>query len=420
MSSDHSSVDFLLACPLPEEWAAMASQLGHSFDPIDQLLPAKRGQIGKFQVVCVQVGKYQENAASSLQQVITTFEPRWVLIVGIAGGFPDGKFRHGDVIIASNVYGVVGKIIGGSFKRRPDQDWRPDRTLLEHAELIAKMSPEWVDNVGIAWPKPEEKRTPKVDSGYVVSINATVDDLNYPLVQDLRKGIPEADAIEMEGTGVGSAIRLTQSKQSIGALMIRGISDVPGLTSDGAGLGASEQRALWRHYAAGVAATFVRVFLTKLTLRGKFPDGMQEDTGDKVRVLPGGRVTRQILRPPNEELADREQGSLEVEVQRYMLLSGGNPAIGGLSETTHDINLAVVVTFRVSQPSQLQRVQVFIRGNWLDTLALPTYVISDVETHTVYFQIPKRLAIGEQKVCIRAWVGSRSFQSDMFTVAFAS
>ena len=112
--------------------------------------------------------------------------------------------------------------------------------------------------------------------GYVASSDKVVDDADHVFFKTIRDTIPEIHAVEMEGIGSGSSIKLEQSKRAIGFLMVRGISDEPLSSIEGRNssneapntssdeITGSEQCASWKQYPAHAAATFVRALLLSL------------------------------------------------------------------------------------------------------------------------------------------------------------
>ena len=101
---------FAIITPIPIEWKAIYEKLRDPSIPSDQTLPTKLGYIGNHMVVCVQSGKGEGDAAAALQYVFGQWSPRWVILMGIAAGFPDRGGRSsgrgpdlGDILIASVV-----------------------------------------------------------------------------------------------------------------------------------------------------------------------------------------------------------------------------------------------------------------------------------------------------------------------------
>lgn len=249
------SVDFVIVTPLAEEWLAMVSRLGKPSAPPDQTIPTKRGSVGTFDVVCVRSGKYESETSAALTYACTLYKPSWVLVCGIAGGFKDQQMYRGNLVIASFVYGSAGKLVEGKFKRRPDLDSQPDKSLRSHAENFAAASGDWLGTIKTQRPDGLPATNTHVNTGYVLSSDMLIDDPEHPFFQEMKRDLPDLGAVEMESSGAASAIHLQQSRTSLRFLMIRGISD-----EVGAGQG-SEQRKQWKAYACDAVSAFVCAFL---------------------------------------------------------------------------------------------------------------------------------------------------------------
>src|SRR5207244_3645443 len=122
------------------------------------------GQLGPHRVVCVQTGKGEGETAAALQWALARWKSRWVLLVGIAGGFPDQKVRRGDVVVATFVYNFdFGKIEDKRFIRRPELDFQCDRKLLAYASLAAVRSADtWANAIGETRPDKEPNSASKL------------------------------------------------------------------------------------------------------------------------------------------------------------------------------------------------------------------------------------------------------------------
>ena len=98
--------EFAVLCPLTVEWEAIRSRLASILepaDPSDLALPSAFGKIAEHTVVCVKTGKGEAHCSSALQYVLGEWRPRWVILAGIAGGFPDRGLKRGDLIVANYV-----------------------------------------------------------------------------------------------------------------------------------------------------------------------------------------------------------------------------------------------------------------------------------------------------------------------------
>src|SRR4051812_33842084 len=83
-------------------------------------LPTRDPAIG-YSVVVVLSEEGNLNAALATRQLITHWRPRWVIMVGIAGGVA-GKVRLGDVVVAKFVQYYEGaKVYPDRVQARPRQ-----------------------------------------------------------------------------------------------------------------------------------------------------------------------------------------------------------------------------------------------------------------------------------------------------------
>ncbi len=251
-------IDWAVLTPIGPEWAAFGDYLLDCVPVAGSLVPARIGRIGTQQVVSALVQKGEANAATSLQFVLDRWKPRWVMLLGIAGGFSESGIALGDVVLGSFIYHLdFGKIVGGKFRRRPEYDFQPDRILLSHAEAFIATNPEWTRSIALSRPDRRSAQHSRVHVGYIASSDKVVDDAHSPIFQSLRSTVPEVHAVEMEASGVGAAVRLEQGRRLVGFMTIRGISDL----CDGERANGSAQRAAWKRYASTAAATLASGFI---------------------------------------------------------------------------------------------------------------------------------------------------------------
>jgi nucleoside phosphorylase len=257
--------DIAIIAPTGIEWLGMLDQISGATDIDNVPLPMKSGMIGKHSVLCCASGKGQEETASAATLILERAKPSWVFLVGIAGGFPAQGVSRGDVIVAHVIHSFdYGKLVDGTFKRRPDNDINCNRTLLSWAEIAAGAKNEdWRRSIPEARPDGGNPSAFKVHVDcYVASSNKVVDDPDHAFYASVASAFPEIHAVEMEGIGAGASARLTQSERAVGFLMIRGISDEPGATAVG-----REQRAQWKKYAMATAAAFTRILIEQLPVK---------------------------------------------------------------------------------------------------------------------------------------------------------
>ncbi|MFI8830618.1 5'-methylthioadenosine/S-adenosylhomocysteine nucleosidase [Streptomyces afghaniensis] len=165
-----------------------------------------RAEVGRlpgtpWSVALVEMGEGNLTAAALTERVMSWLEPEAVFFVGVAGGLKS-DIALGDVVVATKVYAVHGgKETPEGFLVRPEA-WRASHRLAAAARDALRDDPR-------AHLKP-------VAAGDVVL--AAVES---GLAEHLRRHYNDAAAMEMEGSGVVSAVHLAGGD----ALVIRGISD---------------------------------------------------------------------------------------------------------------------------------------------------------------------------------------------------
>ncbi|MBZ5613807.1 MAG: tetratricopeptide repeat protein, partial [Acidobacteriia bacterium] len=258
-----TETDIAIIAPTGIEWLGVLEQISNAAPVDDVPLPMKAGTIGRHSVLCCASGKGQEETASAATLVLERAKPFWVFLVGIAGGFPQQGVSRGDVIVAHVIHSFdYGKLVGGTFKRRPENDINCDRSLLAWAEIAAAdlRGQDWRHLIREIRPDQGDPAGFKVHVDcYVASSNKVVDDPDHAFYANVASAFPEIHAVEMEGIGAGASARLAQSERAVGFLMIRGISDEPGTS-----VLAKEQRAQWKRYAVATAAAFTRTLIERL------------------------------------------------------------------------------------------------------------------------------------------------------------
>ena len=195
-------------------------------------------------------------AVLATKNTLLAFDPRHVLVVGVAGGLRDVDL--GDVVVADRICGYeYGKIDHG-FHPRHDHDYPADAPIVGAARTLPHREPAWYGDLG----HPESLRdlTPKILVGSVASGDKVVDDRSDAFFESVLKSRPKLMAVEMEGAGVAAAIQdARELNRPVGFAMIRGISDIPAddLSAGGRNLNASEQtqmRDAWKERASAAAA----------------------------------------------------------------------------------------------------------------------------------------------------------------------
>jgi nucleoside phosphorylase len=176
-------------------------------------------------------------------ELLKRWQPRYVLVVGIAGGFPEKQVQKGDVLIANYVYYYEpGKSRPLGEERRARQ-YRCDRILWAKAKNYE--AAEWKGEVGVALPGGFETYVPRALFGTIGCGELVVADEKKRT--ELLAECSQMLGVAMEAAGVAMAVE----NADVGFLEIRGVSDTADLTKDDA----------WHEYAANSAAAFTAGFL---------------------------------------------------------------------------------------------------------------------------------------------------------------
>jgi nucleoside phosphorylase len=224
------------------------------------------------------------NAGSSAlsERAIHAYEPRALLVVGVAGSLKD-DVKLGDVVVADWIHSYHGgKEDADGFYARP-RGGPADHRLEQVAHAVSLTVPWWESPSRDARPAVHVK---PIASGDVV-LNSPEESLagqldRHGLRDLLRRHFNDAVAIEMESAG---AIKAAQLNDGLPFLAIRGISD----RADGTKHDASDQEL--QPMAAAHAAAFAAAFLRKLA------------------ELEAAREQRRPAEPPLSGRSQRSQAS---------------------------------------------------------------------------------------------------------------
>lgn len=262
-------VDFAVLTPLPEEWVAAKRRLDNPID-VPGNYPTVQGTLGSYSVVICYPGDPANSVSADFTRYVANrWQPRWIVLLGVAGGFPELGVRVGDVVVASRIYGYdYGKISEGIFTRRDRFDQPTDVAWLAHLRVIEAegddSSSHWSRHVGVR--RPDKSRTPsRLFIGPVASGDKVIDDPSHEFYAQAKVSLPDIYAIEMEGTGAATVVnRLQAEGMAVSFFMIRGISDTPrqsGEPTDGPR--GREERDSWKPYAAAAAAALFEQLLRR-------------------------------------------------------------------------------------------------------------------------------------------------------------
>jgi nucleoside phosphorylase len=237
------------------------------------------------------------DAAIVTTKVIQRWQPRNILMVGIAGGVK-GKAALGDVVVSLYAhYSEPGK-------RKPMEVEHRDRQFNSDLMLYARAqhydAAEWMSEIDVPRPGAGKLKSPKVRFGPIACGEEVIADGGA--LAELQCRCPKMVAVAMEGAGVAKAVLSDSSPPRY--LEIRGISDYAGpKKNDG-----------WHDYAANAAAAFTIGFLRSHPIP---PEATPKQAAGKANAAPTLVIIAQSLRPvASEELIpvlgpDTKLGELE-------------------------------------------------------------------------------------------------------------
>lgn len=251
-------VDFVIITPLKEEREHVLAQLlgNRKLPPTEQDIRVyyaaslgvqfPDGSQTQYSIIVLPLAKMGHlDAASATSDAIKRWLPRYVVLVGIAGGIANANVKLGDVLIADQVADFeLQKIVEGDADIRW-QVHNVDQRLLNAAHNFN----------GRNWPKVTAKRfdkqSPLVHIGPICTGNKVVADES--LIMQFNEVWTKLIGVEMEAGGVANAV--SQSVRQPGFFMVRGVSDLADGNKD------SQNVYRWRNYACEIAAAWTIDFL---------------------------------------------------------------------------------------------------------------------------------------------------------------
>jgi nucleoside phosphorylase/ankyrin repeat protein len=251
-------VDFIVITPMPEERDAVLDQLpgyekvAASHEDIRVYYRAEIPLTVKHGTACYRVvvvpltSMGHTQAATSTNDAIRRWQPRNVLLVGIAGGIAKAGVNLGDVLIADQVADYERQKVKDGIGEPRWQVYPVDQRLLIEAQNFTDRN--WPDCLSAL--RPTSGR-PKVHFGPICTGNKVWADES--LAAQYRDVWSKLVGVEMEAGGVANAA--LQSGKNPGFFMIRGVSDLADKDKD------ANSTRVWREYACRVAAAYTIAFL---------------------------------------------------------------------------------------------------------------------------------------------------------------
>jgi nucleoside phosphorylase len=198
--------------------------------------------------------------ALATRAAIARWNPRYVLLVGIAGGV-GGSASVGDVVLPDPIWSYEIGHLTDSFTPKLGSHYAPDPALLRAALAVQSA---WAH--GIRAEPPGKIPASRVVSGPIASGNKLIESKGSALYSDLVRAEPEFIAVEMEGAGAAEAvIDATDEGHDVGFMMVRAVSDVIRAEPEGEVVEGESyvdpERESWRDYASDVAAAFAQALI---------------------------------------------------------------------------------------------------------------------------------------------------------------
>ncbi|MEM7765194.1 MAG: hypothetical protein AAF290_14100 [Pseudomonadota bacterium] len=214
------------------------------------------------------------SGALATLETLRVWQPRAVVLAGVAGGFED-YVSQGDVVVTRSVWGFDYGSIGKSFLSRRDWIFQPDARWFQ---LASAYDGDWQSHVTVR--KPILGPPPVVHTGITASGNKVIESMDSAFVQQLLEQQPDISSVEMEAAGAFAALELLrQQSDAPPLLMLRGISDIPTPASNL--FGEKKERELWKAYAADTVAAFTTSFLRDTGV----PGTVEPRTGEALDAL---------------------------------------------------------------------------------------------------------------------------------------
>jgi nucleoside phosphorylase len=213
------------------------------------------------------------NAATATTTAITRWHPRYIVLVGIAGGVAARNIQIGDILVADQ---IVDYELQKLIPRGPQVHWevhRADTRLLIACDNFTDQS--WQEQIQIERP---DRNNPRRYIGPIASGDKVIAFTDI-LAQHCEVW-PKLIGVEMEAAGVATAA--FQSSEKPGFFMVRCVSDL----ADEHKSSADVEK--WRSYACDAAASFA------IALLKSGPAPLKSENTTTTQSLPVGHRLEQL------------------------------------------------------------------------------------------------------------------------------
>jgi nucleoside phosphorylase len=207
-------------------------------------------------VVCVLASDMGQLAAlNATRDLIGAWNPRHVLLVGIAGGVKARKVNFGDIVVPTRIHHYPPAKLSPEGRLQRGASWEASAKLLAAVEALAiQKDPLWPARLGVGRPRGQPPAAPRVRRGELASGEEVWANLDSPIVQDVLARFDKVNAVDNEAAGVFQAVHEAVYKPDV--LVVKAVSDLVNHKDD-----------RWREYAAHAASAFAMAVIEKVGTR---------------------------------------------------------------------------------------------------------------------------------------------------------
>jgi nucleoside phosphorylase/tetratricopeptide (TPR) repeat protein len=279
-NKSETTIDFVIVTALPEERDAVLEklpgyqQLPATMDDIRTYFqadlhvtfPDQANGVYRIIVVCL-IGMGRLQALAAAADAIRQWQPRYILLVGIAGGIANREVQIGDILISDQIVDYELQKITDDGPEIRYEVQRADPRMLDFC--INFKNDAWQKLIQIKRPN---RGKPRIHVGPIASGDKVI--AFGDVLAKYREVWSKLIGVEMEAAGVATAA--FQSPYKPGFFMVRGVSDLADENK------ASTSVAKWRSYACAVAASFT----IELLKNGPIP---LQDEKKQVEIILDGK-----------------------------------------------------------------------------------------------------------------------------------
>ena len=338
-------VDFVIITALEEERAAVLGRLPNCqpLDPESQdirryyagRLPVKLpgGAEGHYSVVIMQLlGMGRVQAATATSDAIKRWRPRYVLMVGIAGGVAAKDAGLGDILVSQQIVDYeLQKLTPDGPQIRWQVHQADPRLLGASQQLPAEAAGSLVTVRRPLKGTPQRLIGPIASGDKVIAYGAAL--------ELYRQHWTALIGVEMEAAGVATAA--FQAAKPPGFFMVRGVSDLADASKD------SKTVQKWRAYACDIAAAYAVALLQS----GPVP--LRTTPRKKPTSLTAGAGAQ--LRPYLEALVETCAPLRLKAIDQAAMRTDRQPL--GLTSVYVDLNVNLRIPKQLTLPVYLERLR---------------------------------------------------------------